>query len=172
MVHRRQAGRGTSPGSAPSTFPGRAALPGSAQSSGCWRPLVFCFAAARPEPGPSAACRQVSGDTLITLEVQHGELIEELTKQAADTGITHGAIVSLILRPSWDTRPLRRKDRHQVNHQPESDRPSVDCLGRVRLRLMCDTCPCFGGLGCGRVNGAYRVRSSLSSRARPANLRP
>lgn len=33
---------------------------------------------------------------MITLEVQHGELIEGLTKQAADAGITHGAIVSLI----------------------------------------------------------------------------
>lgn len=33
---------------------------------------------------------------MITLEVQHGELIEGLTKQAADAGVTHGAIVSLI----------------------------------------------------------------------------
>ena len=33
---------------------------------------------------------------MIALEVQHGELIEGLTKQAADAGITHGAIVSLI----------------------------------------------------------------------------
>lgn len=33
---------------------------------------------------------------MITLEVQHGELIEGLTKQAAHAGITHGAIVSLI----------------------------------------------------------------------------
>ena len=33
---------------------------------------------------------------MITLEVLHGELIEGLTKQAADAGITHGAIVSLI----------------------------------------------------------------------------
>jgi predicted DNA-binding protein with PD1-like motif len=33
---------------------------------------------------------------VITLEVRHGELIEGLTKQAADAGITHGAIVSLI----------------------------------------------------------------------------
>lgn len=33
---------------------------------------------------------------MITLEVQHGELIEGLTKQAADAGITNGAIVSLI----------------------------------------------------------------------------
>lgn len=33
---------------------------------------------------------------MITLEVQHGELIEELTRQAADAGVNHGAIVSLI----------------------------------------------------------------------------
>jgi hypothetical protein len=32
---------------------------------------------------------------MITLEVQHGELVEGLTKQAADAGITHGAIVSM-----------------------------------------------------------------------------
>lgn len=33
---------------------------------------------------------------MITLEVLHGELMEGLTKQAADAGITHAAIVSLI----------------------------------------------------------------------------
>jgi uncharacterized protein len=33
---------------------------------------------------------------MITFEVQHDELIEALTKQAADAGITDGAIVSLI----------------------------------------------------------------------------
>lgn len=33
---------------------------------------------------------------MITFEVRNGELVEGLTKQAADAGITHGAIVSLI----------------------------------------------------------------------------
>jgi predicted DNA-binding protein with PD1-like motif len=37
-----------------------------------------------------------TGDTVITLEVQHGELVEGLTKQVASAGITNGAIVSLI----------------------------------------------------------------------------
>ncbi len=33
---------------------------------------------------------------MITLEVRHAELIEGLTKQTADAGITNGAIVSPI----------------------------------------------------------------------------
>lgn len=33
---------------------------------------------------------------MIILEVQHGELVEGLTKQASDAGLTDGAIVSLI----------------------------------------------------------------------------
>jgi predicted DNA-binding protein with PD1-like motif len=33
---------------------------------------------------------------MIALEVRHGELVEGLTRQAADAGITDGAIVSLI----------------------------------------------------------------------------
>jgi predicted DNA-binding protein with PD1-like motif len=34
--------------------------------------------------------------SVITFEVREAELVESLTKQAADAGVTHGAIVSLI----------------------------------------------------------------------------